>query len=153
MLDRRRFAMFMMAAGAAQAGESDVQALGRLIQSYTESIDRADPKLAEDLFSSAPEVSFIHPRGEETGLAAIQSKIYAMFRDIFTERKLTAKDIRIHVNGKSAWAQFNWEFTAKMKQTGAPYRSQGRETQIYRREKGRWRIVHVHYSARPASGN
>ena len=71
----------------------------------------------------------------------------------FLERQLTPKDISVHVYGDTAWSEFNWDFVAKVRKDGSPFRSRGRETQIYHREDGRWRIVHVHYSGSPLTGN
>lgn len=145
-------AVLMSVSLAAGYAESDSQAIERLINLYVTSIDRADAQMAEEVFSNAPEVSFIHPRGEERGRAGIQANLYGLFRDTFSERKLTPSNIRIHVYEDSAWAEFDWSFAAKTKKDGSPFRSQGRETQIYRREKGKWRIVHVHYSGTPVTG-
>ena len=69
------------------------------------------------------------------------------------QRKLTPKDIAIHVYDDTAWSEFNWDFVATVRKGGSPFHSQGRETQIYHRENGQWRIVHVHYSGVPVTGN
>jgi hypothetical protein len=47
--------------------DADTQAIKNLIAAYATSIDRADTKLADQLFSNAPEVTFIHPLGEAHG--------------------------------------------------------------------------------------
>src|SRR5438045_6961707 len=66
--------------------------------------------------------------------------------DMFSERKLTVHDISLHVHGDTAWAKFYWDFAAKFRNDGSPLTTHGRETQLYRREQGRWRLVHVHHS-------
>jgi ketosteroid isomerase-like protein len=71
----------------------------------------------------------------------------------FSERKLTPKDIVVHVYGDTAWSEFSWDFVAKVRKDGSPFHSEGRETQFYHREKGGWRIVHVHYSGAAVTGN
>ncbi len=125
-----------------------------LIASYAKSIDLADTTLAEQIWSNAPEVSFIHPLGEEHGLAQIEADVYRnLMGATFSKRKLTPHDIAIHVYGDAAWAEFNWDFVATVRKDGSPFHSQGRETQVYRKENGQWRIVHVHYSGVPVSGN
>jgi ketosteroid isomerase-like protein len=70
---------------------------------------------------------------------------------MFSERKLSPRDIQVHVNGDSAWSEFYWHFTATRKKDGAHVQSDGRETQIYRKAGNRWLLVHVHYSAMPTS--
>ena len=71
--------------------------------------------------------------------------------DMFSERKLTITDIAIRVYGDAAWAEFNWDFVARLKKDGSPLNTKGRETQIYRKEPAGWRLVHVHYSGMPIS--
>ncbi len=132
----------------------DVADLQRLIQQYATSIDSADTKLADEVWSDAPEVLFIHPLGEAHGRAQIEAEIYRnLMGGTFSERKLTPKDVSVHVYGDAAWSEFNWEFVAKVRKDGSALHSQGRETQVYHRENGRWRIVHVHYSGQVVSGN
>lgn len=132
----------------------NTQAIQQLIAAYAASIDRADTKSADELFSHAPEVTFIHPRGEEHGREQIKTDVYQnLMGATFSERKLTPKDVAVHVYGDAAWAEFNWDFVAKVRKDGSSFHSRGRETQIYRREGGKWRIVHVHYSGVPVTGN
>ena len=71
--------------------------------------------------------------------------------ETFSERKLTLRDIAIHVYGDSAWAEFYWDFDAKFGKDGKPITTHGRETQIYRKFPSGWRIIHVHYSGMPGA--
>jgi len=133
---------------------ADERAIEALIGRYAQMVDRADLKMADDLFSDAPEVTFIDPLGEDHGRARIESDlIQNLMGTTFSERQLTPKDISVHVYGDTAWSEFQWDFIAKVRKDGSPLHSQGVETQIYRREQGRWRIVHVHYSGAVVSGN
>jgi ketosteroid isomerase-like protein len=65
---------------------------------------------------------------------------------MFSARDLQMHDVTIYVNGSSAWSEFHWDFHAKMRKDGSEVTTHGVETQIYRKEKGAWRLVHVHYS-------
>ncbi len=134
---------------------ADDQAIKYLIAKYAESVDHADTtKSVEQLFSNAPEVTFIHPRGEEHGRDQIEANVFRKLMGVtFSERKLTPKDIAVHVYGDTAWSEFNWDFVAKVRKDGSPFHSEGRETHFYHREKGHWRIVHVHYSGAVVTGN
>jgi ketosteroid isomerase-like protein len=149
--------VMMMALGvglpAVADTDADTQAIKSLIAAYASSIDRADTKSADQLFSNAPEVTFIHPRGEEHGREQIETNVYRnLMGATFSERRLTPKDIAVHVYDDTAWSEFNWDFVAKVRTDGSDVHSQGRETQIYHRENGQWRIVHVHYSGVPVTG-
>jgi ketosteroid isomerase-like protein len=129
----------------------DRKAIERLIAKYARSVDAADPTLAAEVWSQSPDVSFIHPLGHEHGFAQIRQNVYLQaMGNTFSERKLSIRDISIHEFGDTAYAEFYWDFAAKLKTDGSPVKTAGRETQIYRKEHGEWRLVHVHYSAMPA---
>ena len=132
----------------AQNGEADK--IRDVIHAYEKSIDAADPALGARVWSTSADVTFIHPLGEEHGWEQIKSNVYEkLMGGLFSERRLTASDIEIHVDGDAAWAQFHWVFVAKMRSDGSPAKTEGRETQIYHKTPGGWRIVHVHYSEMP----
>jgi hypothetical protein len=59
----------------------------------------------------------------------------------FSKRKLSVKDVAVHAYGDTAWAEFHWDFAAKLRNDGTPLATHGRETQLYRKIDGRWRLV------------
>ena len=61
------------ALGDAASAENSLK---ELITKYAMSIDRADTTIADEIFSNAPEVTFIHPRGEERGRKQIEDDLY-----------------------------------------------------------------------------
>jgi ketosteroid isomerase-like protein len=139
---------------AAQQRETaaDVDAIGRIIVKYAKSVDDADTGLASQIWWDSPEVSFIHPLGHEHGFDQIKANVYKrLMGETFSERKLTPRNITIHVYGDAAWAEFYWDFNAKFRKDGQPITTHGRETQIYREMQGSWRIIHVHYSGMPTT--
>jgi hypothetical protein len=52
----------------------------------------------------------------------------------------------------AAWAEFYWDFVATVRKDGSTLTTTGRETQVHGREGQGWRIVHVHYSGPPVTG-
>ncbi len=65
----------------------------------------------------------------------------------FSKRHLRLKNIHIRVlNDETAWADFYWDFDAFFAHDDSPLKATGRESQIFRKENGAWKIVHVHYS-------
>src|ERR1700733_11316770 len=136
-----------VASGQNTGPEADLQSIRDLIARYTRSIDTADTTLAAEIWSASPEVSFIHPLGHAHGFDQVKQNVYVqLMGGLFSERKLSAKDASIHVYGDAAWAEFYWDFVAKLRKDGSTVTTHGRETQIYHKEQGRWRLVHVHYS-------
>jgi ketosteroid isomerase-like protein len=132
------------------AASSDEAAIRELITAYATSVDTVDTALASTIWADTVDISFIHPRGHERGWDAIKVGVYEQaMGQTFSERKLTVKDVAIHCRGNSAWAEFYWSFEAKLRKDGSPVTTQGRETQVYWRLGGAWRLVHVHYSGMP----
>ena len=121
------------------------------IRQYEQSIDRADTILAAKLWSKGDEISFINPRSTEYGWSGIKN-IYKMFADNFTDRKLHGFDEKVTVYGDVAWLTFEWIFDATFKSNNQKIQTKGRETQIWRKEKGIWKLIHVHYSGLPVTG-
>lgn len=83
----------------------------------------------------SPEVTFIHPLGHEHGFEQIKANVYKrLMGGMFSERKLSPRDISIHVHGDSAWAEFYWDFAARRRADNSPITTHGRETQVYWKE-------------------
>ena len=122
-----------------------MDAIRQQIAKYTAALDAADIDLASQVWRTSAEVSFIHPAGHAHGWEEVKG-IYKFFGSFFSERKLTVRDVSIHVNGETAWAEFYWHFTAKQSKDGSAVQTDGRETQIYEKAGNRWQLVHVHYS-------
>jgi ketosteroid isomerase-like protein len=121
-------------------------AIRQQIAKYAAALDAADIDLASQVWRTSAEVSFIHPAGHARGWEEVK-RIYKFFGSSFSERKLTVRDVSVHVKGQSAWAEFYWHFAAKQSKDGSAVQTDGRETQIYEKAGNNWRLVHVHYSA------
>jgi ketosteroid isomerase-like protein len=140
-------------AGQTSDAQADVDKIQHLIAEYAKAVDTADVTLVREIWSNSPVVSFIHPLGHEHGIDQVAENVFHhLMGDTFSERKLSIRDVSIHAYGDTAWAEFYWDFAAKLRKDGSPLATKGRETQIYHREQGRWRLVHVHYSGMPVTG-
>ena len=125
----------------------DVEAIHTLINQYTKAVDTLDPKLLSQIWSHSPEVSFIYPLGEEHGFDAIEQHVFQdVMGGMFSARDLETNGVAIHVNGNAAWSEFHWVFHATLRKGESAITTHGVETQVYRKESGNWRLVHVHYS-------
>jgi ketosteroid isomerase-like protein len=122
-------------------------AIRQQLAKYTAALDAADIELASQVWRTSPDVSFIHPAGHAHGWEEVKG-FYSFFGSAFSERKLTVRDVSIHVNGETAWTEFYWHFVAKQS-NGTPIETDGRETQVYEKAGDLWQVVHVHYSGAP----
>lgn len=147
--ERPLLALSLLLMAAASCGRDDsaaAEAIRQQIAKYTAALDAADVGLASQVWDSSADVSFISPAGHQHGWEEVKG-VYAFFGSMFSERKLTARDVSIHVLGEdAAWAEFYWRFVAKQRSDGAAVQTDGRETQVYRKRDGRWVLMHVHYS-------
>jgi hypothetical protein len=133
--------------------EAGVAHINSLIQKYAQSVDAADTRLAAQVWANSADVSFIHPRGHEHGWEAVKANFYEKtMRGLFSERKLRLHNVVVHVYTDAAWAEFYWDFVARLRKDGTELKTEGRESQVYRKSGGRWSLVHVHYSGMPVAG-
>lgn len=123
-----------------------------VIKQYVRSVDELDLDLARKIWASGTEVTFIHPRGTEHGIDEILKDVYGNAMGTFSKRELLPDKAEIHIYNDTAWSQFTWTFHATVKNGGQNITTNGRETQVYHKENGSWRIVHVHYSGMPLTG-
>jgi ketosteroid isomerase-like protein len=126
---------------------ADVKAIHHLVERYLQAVDTVDSSLLSQIWSHSSEASFIYPLGEEHGFDAIEQHVFQnVMGGMFTVRDLQTRGVTVHVNGNAGWSEFHWTFHATMRKDGSAVTTKGVETQIYRKEAGRWRLVHVHYS-------
>jgi len=129
----------------ADDAKAATDAIRQQIAKSTAALDAADVDLAAQVWRTSAEVSLIHPAGHAHGWEEVKG-IYQFFGSSFSERKLTARDVSIHVNGDTAWAEFYWHFVGKQTKDGSVVQSDGRSTQIYNKAGNRWQLVHEHFS-------
>jgi ketosteroid isomerase-like protein len=130
---------------------SDSTFFNSLVALYAQSIDQADTILASSIWAPTAEISFINPAGTEYGWNGVKN-IYKMYKDNFSTRKLSFFDVKYAYYGNVSWLTFYWIFDAKLRMNNSSVQTRGRETQIWKKVNGEWRLVHVHYSGMPVTG-
>ena len=121
----------------------------QVFDTYLQSVRTADVTLASNVWAQRPDIVAVTPLGRFEGWDAVQRDLYVNFlQKAFLERDLTPSNVRIQVNGNSAWLVFDWSFTAKLA-NGQPFTSKGWESHVYEKTDRGWRIAHLHYSGQP----
>jgi ketosteroid isomerase-like protein len=121
----------------------------QVLEKYLESVRTADLKLASDVWLQNQDISVVTPFGRFKGWDSVRDGLYVNFlQKAFTERSLRPDNLAITVSGDTAWAVFDWTFTAKLA-NGQPISSKGWESHVYQKTDGRWVIAHLHYSVPP----
>ncbi len=125
----------------------DMRAVEELVGRYVDSINTCDPAAVDDIWSHGDDVSFVAPAGHFRSFEAVRDDlVMGVFAGKFRERRLRKEDLKIHLEGSMAWAEFTWSFDAVTK-AGEEVHNRGFETQVMRKEgRGAWKLVHVHYS-------
>lgn len=130
---------------------SDSLFFNSLVAHYAQSIDQADTILASKIWSTTAEISFINPGGTEYGWNEVKN-IYKMFKDNFSARKLSFFNLKFAYSSEVSWLTFYWIFDGTLRINKSSVQTRGRETQIWRKINYEWRLVHVHYSGMPVTG-
>ncbi|MGA2859771.1 MAG: nuclear transport factor 2 family protein [Candidatus Sulfotelmatobacter sp.] len=133
----------------ANAGKEE-QEIKQLISMYAKAADEADPTLASRIWCDSSEDSLINPVGRWHGLEQIMGFYRHDMGEMYSVRDLEISEVSVQVHSDAAWAEFNWNFSAKRRKEGSSVSLHGMETQIYRKNHDRWCLVHVHYSTLPA---
>jgi len=106
--------------------------------------------LASRIWCDSSDDSLINPVGRWHGVEEILGFYRHEMGDRYSSRNLKISNISVRVYTDAAWAEFNWDFSATRRKEGSSVSFDGMETQIYRKNRDRWCLVHVHYSALPA---
>jgi hypothetical protein len=122
----------------------------QLISMYAKAADEGDPTLASRVWCDSSEDSLINPVGRWHGVEQIMGFYRHDMGEMYSVRDLEISEVSVQVYSDAAWAEFNWNFSAKRRKEGSSVSFRGMETQIYRKNHDRWCLVHVHYSTLPA---
>lgn len=126
----------------------DEDSIISLVNDYVKSINNADTTLASRIWENSDEISFITPRGQETGWDSIKTKFYInTMGSFFYNRRLMVHDVVVNTRTNTAWVTFNWDFKAKFRTDSSDFSSRGRESQTYLKEDKVWKLVQAHNSS------
>ncbi len=147
---RTSFLCLVLLVASCSRPADDERTIREQVANYTKALDTGDLGLAARVWWDTKDVSAITPMGHSRGWEEVKG-MYQFFAETFTDRHLQARDIAVHLMGHTAWVEYNWHFDARIKANGNEIHSDGRESEVFRKIDGVWRIVHIHYSG-PAMG-
>ena len=124
------------------AAEDDVRAASDQFYSALEAMANGDASPMADIWSHEDDVTTMHPiGGREEGWEAVSGS-FAGVASASTDGTVTRSDQAIRVIGNSAYELCTE--SASMTFAGEPLSLNHRATNVYRKEKGEWKIVHHH---------
>lgn len=130
----------------------EIQQIKDVINKYILSIETLDQKLAEEVWDTSTNATFIHPRGHEKTWNIVWQDFYINSMGRFYNRKLAIHDLQIYLHGNAAYVEFYWNFEANFKKDGSEIKTAGRENQLLVLTDKGWKISHIHYSNMPVTG-
>ncbi len=93
----------------------DEDEIKHLISMYAKGADEADPTLASRIWCDSSGDSLINPVGRWHGVEQIMGFYRHEMGEIYSERDLKISEVSVQVYADSAWAEFNWDFSATAK--------------------------------------
>lgn len=127
--------------------EADTTQIRAVLETFRGAIVSGDLTPLDSLFS---EDALVYASGRATrGWAEYRNGDLAESLEWLSERRLRFDDVAVHLADETAWATLRW--TLMGVHDGAPATSRGVATFIFEKREGRWRLVHLHDSAVPAS--
>lgn len=120
------------------------------LEQYKRLVHSQDPEDGEGLWAQGCACSLISGLNLFSGREHIESDFLGLIREHYSKIDLIDDHVEVRLlNEESALVIFAYHTECVKRETGAPYGILGLETQIYRKENGTWRLVHVQYSGKP----
>ncbi len=127
----------------------DKEAVRARMNDYLDMVSNLDMDIAKGLWATTGDISIITPRSQFFGFESIMNDFLIKTFSSFQSRKLSSLSEVINIYGDSANVQLYWNFDT-VNAKGEKRQGRGRESLIFSKINGEWRLVHVHYSPLPA---
>ncbi|MFI3259427.1 MAG: nuclear transport factor 2 family protein [Rikenellaceae bacterium] len=124
---------------------AETEAVRSRVQDYFNMVSNIDREVAEGLWAKSDDISIITPRTHFVGFDAIMDDFLTKAFSSMQSRKLHSLNEVINIYGDGANVQLYWIFDT-VDAKGVAHQSRGRESLIFSKIDGEWRLVHVHYS-------
>lgn len=124
------------------------EAVRARVEDYFNMVSNLDEEIAKGLWASKGDISIITPRSQFFGIDNIMNDFLIKTFSSMQYRKLHSLSEMINIYGDSANVQLYWVFDT-VDSSGEKHQTRGRETLIFEKLDGQWRLVHVHYSRMP----
>jgi len=140
-------AMAAMAAcrGGGSGGSEEVKTL---VAKQVEAINGRDMQALARIWSQQDDILLfdVAPPGRFHGWPEIARSFNNLFEKA-SDLKMTVENVQVQDGGALATATYDWAMTGKVGESALQDR--GQATEVYRREKDGWKLMHAHYSTSP----
>lgn len=138
-------AVALIASTGVAAQASDVNAVRKVLTDEAAAVEKGDLVALDKLWANDESVTVFESGHANYGWSDYRNNHLGPELKEFKNTKYSFSDLKIRVDGKTAWATFKYSLSADLKTRSV--QSGGLATAILEKRAGKWRIVHWHSSA------
>ena len=131
--------------GDVSAQTNEVKAVTDVLTKEAQAVEKGDLAALDKIWANTEDVTVFESGHANYGWNDYRNSHLAPELKEFKNTKYTFSDLKVKVDGKTAWATFKYKLTAEIE--ARKIESGGLATAILEKRDGKWRIVHWHSSA------
>lgn len=127
------------------AQSNEVKAVTDVLTKEAQAVEKGDLAALDKIWANSEDVTVFESGHANYGWTDYRNNHLAPELKEFKNTKYAFSDLKVKVDGKTAWATFKYKLTADIETR--KIESGGLATAILEKREGKWRIVHWHSSA------
>ena len=131
--------------GSVSGQTNEVKAVTDVLTREAQAVEKGDLVALEKLWANTEDVTVFESGHANYGWNDYRNNHLAPELKEFKNTKYSFSDLKVKVDGKTAWATFKYTLSAEIE--ARKIESGGLATAILEKREGKWRIVHWHSSA------
>ncbi len=131
--------------GNVSAQTNEVKAVTDVLTREAQAVEKGDLAALDKLWANSEDVTVFESGHANYGWNDYRNNHLAPELKEFKNTKYAFSDLKVKVDGKTAWATFKYTLSAEINER--KIESGGLATAILEKREGKWRIVHWHSSA------
>ena len=131
--------------GSVSAQTNEVKAVTDVLTREAQAVERGDLAALDKIWANSEDVTVFESGHANYGWKDYRNNHLAPELKEFKNTKYAFSDLKVKVDGKTAWATFKYTLSAEINERKID--SGGLGTAVLEKRDGQWRIVHWHSSA------
>ena len=127
------------------AQTNEIKAVTDVLTREAQAVEKGDLAALDKLWANSEDVTVFESGHANYGWNDYRNSHLAPELKEFKNTKYAFSDLKVKVDGKTAWATFKYTISAEMKER--KIEGSGLGTAILEKREGKWRIVHWHSSS------
>ncbi|HRH42625.1 MAG TPA: nuclear transport factor 2 family protein [Pyrinomonadaceae bacterium] len=127
------------------AQSNEVKDVTDVLTREAQAVEKGDLAALDRLWANSEDVTVFESGHANYGWTDYRNNHLAPELKEFKNTKYSFSDLKVKVDGKTAWATFKYSLSAEIE--GRNIQSSGLATAVLEKRGGRWQIVHWHSSA------